>query len=744
MNETFAWEEVEPFEGPDQSQVILPDDRLELDRREIRIHESLLQLNQVKLQQMKHEQLRQQQQRSSLSARSNSPTPRRDSFVGDSRRGDASSLYRETQQNWRLLSVPNQTPNHEGKESGESLQTVLNLSTASSRDEVEAYPTPETAAAATAATTTTTVTTSRNKSRIDVDKTSENFDGTTSGISATSGKSVTSACSITSGNSVSTDLQLEDAIDKNTSEQNSRAKPSKSIRDEDISPRAFEIISSLRETIKEMERKQRDLDLDSAVTPKNQSTPSFDAAVRDGATKRDGATRRDGAVPSSSAPSSATIEALRAELRETRRRHETEARALMEAAFEAGRQAKNVVDASEKNVRIYRDELERLRSVYGGASNAEKTTRKSLLKKSGNNAMTTTTTTISTAAKCDTCGRSSISSFDNWSSWIKKFSLRRKKANEAKKKKMESDYYGKNRATGDKDGEKKRVSTRSPLPPPPRHSLRTTTTRTRTMTSHGDVVDKRGKGDEMEMLKDFGADSHGGVNRRVEEANCMNASLAGKSRNEGNNSAAAVTAAAAAAASANKKQPSTPSSVSSPSTELLKQKEIEKTKIRMTKSTGENHPRDEERRRPYSANAILERGGDAVGRKMTSTSASTKMKTTPTTTTSTRSSDRCAASPTPSSTAEWVETASSNLRLKREVSEKVFETAERLAEVADSRTKELNALEEEFKRVLKELECYKRFEAKTRTEGILRQETIKNLKWTVVQEMKHEIEDIDK
>ena len=67
-----------------------------------------------------------------------------------------------------------------------------------------------------------------------------------------------------------------------------------------------------------------------------------------------------------------------------------------------------------------------------------------------------------------------------------------------------------------------------------------------------------------------------------------------------------------------------------------------------------------------------------------------------------------------------------------------------MAEVADSRTKELNALEEEFKRVVKELECYKRFEAKTRSDGILRQETIRNLKWTVVQEMKHKMGDMNK
>ena len=131
-----------------------------------------------------------------------------------------------------------------------------------------------------------------------------------------------------------------------------------------------------------MERKQLNLDLDGAVTTNNPSTPSFDAAGRDDATKKDGAAGRDGAITSSSTPSSATVDALRAELRETRRRHETEARALMEAAFEAGRQAKNVVDASEKNVRIYRDELERLRLIHGdgqlagigGASSVKKTT----------------------------------------------------------------------------------------------------------------------------------------------------------------------------------------------------------------------------------------------------------------------------------------------------------------------------------------------------------------------------------
>ena len=90
----------------------------------------------------------------------------------------------------------------------------------------------------------------------------------------------------------------------------------------------------------------------------------------------------------------------------------------------------------------------------------------------------------------------------------------------------------------------------------------------------------------------------------------------------------------------------------------------------------------------------------------------------------------------PSSTEEWVEAASSNLKLKAQMSEKVFETAEKLAEVAEARTRELNSLEEVFKRVSKELECYKLFEVKLRDEGILEERTIRELKWSVVNAMK--------
>ena len=93
-------------------------------------------------------------------------------------------------------------------------------------------------------------------------------------------------------------------------------------------------------------------------------------------------------------------------------------------------------------------------------------------------------------------------------------------------------------------------------------------------------------------------------------------------------------------------------------------------------------------------------------------------------------------SPTPSSTVEWVEAASSNLRLKAEMAETVFETAERLAEVAESRTKELNALEEAYKQVVKELQCYKRLEVKLREEGIVEDRVLRKLKWRVVQETK--------
>merc|ERR1712087_97703 len=90
----------------------------------------------------------------------------------------------------------------------------------------------------------------------------------------------------------------------------------------------------------------------------------------------------------------------------------------------------------------------------------------------------------------------------------------------------------------------------------------------------------------------------------------------------------------------------------------------------------------------------------------------------------------------PSSTVEWVEAASSNLKIKAKVAEKVFETAEKLAEVAETRTRELNTLEEAYKRVSKELECYKLFEVKLRQEGIMEEKTIREIKWFVVNTMK--------
>ena len=93
-------------------------------------------------------------------------------------------------------------------------------------------------------------------------------------------------------------------------------------------------------------------------------------------------------------------------------------------------------------------------------------------------------------------------------------------------------------------------------------------------------------------------------------------------------------------------------------------------------------------------------------------------------------------SPTPSSTAEWVEAASSNLALKSVVAEKVFETAERLAEVAEARTRELNCLEAAFRRVSKELRCYQLLEKKMLAEGWAESATIRRLKWSVVEEMK--------
>ena len=70
------------------------------------------------------------------------------------------------------------------------------------------------------------------------------------------------------------------------------------------------------------------------------------------------------------------------------------------------------------------------------------------------------------------------------------------------------------------------------------------------------------------------------------------------------------------------------------------------------------------------------------------------------------------------------------------MAEKVFETAEKLAEVAEARTKELNGLEEAYRRVSKELECYKVFEVKLREEGILEGRRIREMKWSVVEMMK--------
>lgn len=74
--------------------------------------------------------------------------------------------------------------------------------------------------------------------------------------------------------------------------------------------------------------------------------------------------------------------------------------------------------------------------------------------------------------------------------------------------------------------------------------------------------------------------------------------------------------------------------------------------------------------------------------------------------------------------------------MKAEMAEKVFETAEKLAEVAEARTKELNNMKIAFKRVSKELECYKLLEVKLRREGILEERLIRELKWSVVDEMK--------
>ena len=91
---------------------------------------------------------------------------------------------------------------------------------------------------------------------------------------------------------------------------------------------------------------------------------------------------------------------------------------------------------------------------------------------------------------------------------------------------------------------------------------------------------------------------------------------------------------------------------------------------------------------------------------------------------------------TPSSTVEWVEAASSNLRLKARVADKVFESAERLAEVAEARTKELNATEETLKRVVKELECFKRLEAKLIERGVVGESVMRRAKWDVVREMR--------
>ena len=81
-----------------------------------------------------------------------------------------------------------------------------------------------------------------------------------------------------------------------------------------------------------------------------------------------------------------------------------------------------------------------------------------------------------------------------------------------------------------------------------------------------------------------------------------------------------------------------------------------------------------------------------------------------------------------------METASSNLQLKAEVAEKVFGAAERLAEVAEARTKELDAVEATLKRVSKELECYQRLEAALLAEGFVEEAVMRNLKWRVVQQ----------
>ena len=68
------------------------------------------------------------------------------------------------------------------------------------------------------------------------------------------------------------------------------------------------------------------------------------------------------------------------------------------------------------------------------------------------------------------------------------------------------------------------------------------------------------------------------------------------------------------------------------------------------------------------------------------------------------------------------------------MAEKVFGAAERLAEVAEARTKELNAVEETLKRVSKELECYQRLEAVLLADGLVKDSVMRNLKWRVVQQ----------